>query len=1382
MRHKHINNAAVVKVQCGEKIGTAFFVSNSLLLTAQHIVEEAELDKEPIYIYDNNGERKNAVIHYYPPTKGFGDYSILSIVELTQEVYLDCLAMPIQTGDKYSFFGYPYTVLGQSVGLYIDINIHTNSDTIHKIKGFTSSALVCGTFHPTLFTGFSGSPIFNNDSKVIGIVTHKFDGCIGFISINAIAKDLEKNGVSIDNDYENYDQSPYSISTNRELLDRMINNVGPRYTRDLHIDNISLDKHFEYAIEKKTIEEKIKSYKNCINKVCEMIKESSLSVYEVYEEDIKSKLLYDLENYDLGIMHSYTDYLIDEVNNNISNLKQWLINGNQSKDIELWNEFYKQYIELESEIKEHYSLNDKPYLCIFGKAGSGKTHLLCHKAERYIKSANTYLCFGNQFSSDRDIEEQLQQIFGFSNPNFLDELNEKSNEYRTTIIIDALNEGIGHNYWATKLGVFINKLKQFTNICLIISVRDTLLKLFGLSHDWTVVEHIGYDNIKEAKKVYFTHYKISHNEIPFYTPEFRNPLFLKIFCETFNSLDNYKKTRANGLLMLFKHYIKNMELKISHYVNMDSFLFPVQKFILKVSQESVHSKYNKTLLPDITRTRAHDISDKISGPRKWDESLLYWVLEENLFLTNYNYRTSSNTISFAYERMGDLFKALAFMQYNTTERTGILARFLIKRESVRVNNFLVALSAILPDITSDNREIYNEYESQFATSNTMKLAFLESLSYRRISTDKIIDKVENDIFRNINDFTFFHKLISNINNAELIHRILLNLDLSELDIRWTFSINTLFDRNDKQFIFSYSNENIDDICEQGDNEKLSFLTYLSWLLASSYPVIRDRATRVITHILKSNNHLTIKLITKFINVKDLYVLERLFCAIYGVVLKSKDREFIKDIAEFTYENIFKNGNPPLHIHLRQYARLIVERAHYLDLIDSAKYTSSKPMYNSTNNLKAITDEKIKKEIGSSIGTENMLYSTGIIGNGSGIESDFYRYILGGNNIGTTVFSKINKNTSIIQLEDRDMYSVDELASLIANEVYSIGWSNELGELGSNTYSQGRYNNKKERIGKKYQWLALYSVLAKLVDNNYIRDEWSKQIITYDNPASINFGENFDPSIDLYQHDQNIELLLDINPQMIDFSEDDWVNNENISFDATKLIVNGNDGHQWVRISGIETYKDHIDENSRKEIFFIFNTYFIPKNKLRAFNKWARLQNFYGRWMPEINQMTDFCLYEYIWCSTYNYCERNRVTVRNGCPTTVIVSTYNHLQENFNGIDEDNRHNTELPCDDLMIKMNLTLSNTHGLIQNQSNQVVAVDTSYLNDNNKGLYIRKDVLDEYLRITNQSLVMPILGNKELFYGINLLNTNDFTGYYYYNKKAGYIGNVHVVNKEK
>lgn len=1395
MTKTNINDTTVVKVACGNCIGTAFFVTSELLLTARHNVTHSKTDDESIYIL--LGETSYSAEIVYEDIICNGDICILRINAYTMPLHLICLNMPIRKGDKYSFMGYPLTILGQVAGSIVDVEIHNQRDNFHITEGFDCTATIIGRFIPTEFSGFSGSPIYNDEGLVIGVITHKLDGCVGFVSITKIFDLLTQHDILFESDYTKYDKSPYSKLTNRKKIEKAINMAGPRYKREIHVPTNSFDKYFEYAIKTSFVNKKLAAYKEALSEIQTIIDQTSLPIFESDSDNFKNNLLKSIKEFDLSSNDSDMAYWLELLNDNLNEKKgaRGIDGVNYNEIIEFsvkWNSFYKNHSELSDDVEKYLLLREKPYICITGGAGSGKTHLLCHIAEQYAETTNVFLCFGSQFDGQREIEEQLQQILELENKTYLQALNEISQNNRTIIIIDAINEGVGYHFWHSKLNAFLCEINKYPNICLILSVRDPFVNSLNLSDDFTLIPHNGHNDILRAKEIYFNHYKISDDEISFETPEFRNPLFLKIFCETYKRFNPYQRKDINKLWSLFGAYVKDKEISISDKIDFDHHLRPVSKFIDAMASLSLKEKNKEFWLKDISRNDSHSIGNKIIPNRTWRNSLLCWMLEEDLLISSIRYDQpyeKIDRIDFAYERMGDIFKAISFLRLQQKEQLQILNK-IIKSETLQSYNLIVALSSIIPDWDRQNKEIFDIYPSQFNSNLIMKAAYMDSLDYRCVESSTILKILSDKIFRTVPDVTFFKPFLNNIHkeknslNAKLLHEILSKLSFAELNQRWTHIINVLY--NERKLEPYYSINKVLNIEKSPIEERYNYLVFLCWLLSSSYPVVRDRVTRIITHILKSNTSLTIRLIEQFKDVQDLYVLERLMCAVYGTILLSEDKDYIKDIANAIVSHIFKATIVPPHIHLRHYARLIVERAYYLKLIDEADYKLSNPPYGSDISEIAPLDDESIKQLGNSNGTELMLYSIGLMGDGTHVSSDFYRYTLGGNSRIHSVFSKINKSVATKLIKEESFYTVDEFARIICNEVRLMGWNDEIGKLDNGEYSHNRHENKKERIGKKFQWLGLYSAIAKLIDNNYVNSYWNKDVVEYNNPFDISYGDYFDPTLEIPELDnsKDIEKYLIIKKQSFipEESYEEWIKSKNDKLVVQNFIPKDINGYDWVRVSGIDTWSANND-GVKKELFYRYDTYFIDSDKLSQFTEWGEKQNFYGRWMPEIRDCLKFRLKEYIWCSTYvkQEIEWNE-SVGRGCPCEVTTTTLTHLQEDFSGLkDDDNRsHTTALPCEEFFKKMNLHMSNQRGIILDSSDSPAVIDVDVIDDSSNGLYIRKDILDMYLSSNNKTLVMCVLGNKEIISGMHMIDNVDISGFYHYNAETGYNGDMHIIKK--
>ena len=114
-----------------------------------------------------------------------------------------------------------------------------------------------------------------------------------------------------------------------------------------------------------------------------------------------------------------------------------------------------------------------------GKAGTGKTHLLCDFTKRRIASeAPTVLLMGQRFvANDSPWTQMLQQLDlpNVSAEEFVGALEAAAQAAgcRALVIIDALNEGQGRVIWPVHIAAFLSALEKSPWIGVLLSVRST---------------------------------------------------------------------------------------------------------------------------------------------------------------------------------------------------------------------------------------------------------------------------------------------------------------------------------------------------------------------------------------------------------------------------------------------------------------------------------------------------------------------------------------------------------------------------------------------------------------------------------------------------------------------------------------------------------------------------------------------------------------------------------------------------------------------------------------------------------------------------------------------------------------------------------------------
>lgn len=244
---------------------------------------------------------------------------------------------------------------------------------------------------------------------------------------------------------------------------------------------------------------------------------------------------------------------------------------------------YSERIKFETFFKEkmqqiNFLLNifSKKTLIYTGEAGIGKSHTLATFIYKYYVSENkpAILLLGQEFVTSENIETQMSKIMNY-NDNLKDLCNYINNiaiskNIIIPIIIDGINESNDKSIWKRGLINFIKTITNFSNLKLILSLRETYYRLC-ISEEIENIDkleknkHNGFGSKSfEAAKEFFDFYNIPVPITQLINREFSNPLFLSIYCE-----------------IVSKYKINMNEFKYDNFINIyDSYLGKVNQLII----------------------------------------------------------------------------------------------------------------------------------------------------------------------------------------------------------------------------------------------------------------------------------------------------------------------------------------------------------------------------------------------------------------------------------------------------------------------------------------------------------------------------------------------------------------------------------------------------------------------------------------------------------------------------------------------------------------------------------------------------------------------------------------------------------------------------------
>lgn len=1076
--------------------------------------------------------------------------------------------------------------------------------------------------------------------------------------------------------------------------------------------------------------------------------------------------------------------------------------------------FYKR---LEITDDEKAIINSK-MLILTGKAGTGKSHLLGSTNKKIINN-NDYsiLILGHTFINNNAVSKQIMENLGlnYSLTEFLDVLeaigSDKNRE--VFIFIDAINESKFKEIWKNDLSNLYNEIIKRKFIKLIVSIRngyedyvlDEYIKNKIKNNEIAKVEHFGFSaNSIEVMHNFFDYYNITFFPSDFLSFELTNPLFLTLYCRVYSEGEK-------SISELFRRIIDKTYSEIKQKLSLEE-----DKNILIDLLMEIASVLYKNSDMFISRKNLYSLKYwSLYGIRALD--IVPILLKNGIFIDFTIY--DEEYYSFSYNLLSDYLQAKYIVrECKNIEGIFDAINYLLQIDNGEIKNFnnldlfnfVCALSFDKFKIDPIN-EILSQSTDEYSKKSLLD-KYIEGQSLR--SSDNISIQSFKEVIKNnpVSTETFFKMLIENSLktdndlNSNFLHNILFKLDLNERDSIWTIYINqlTFGDIRIYQIIqHLLEGKNIEKLNEE---EIKLLLTLLSWILTSSNRHLRDEVSKSLIEILKNSYNLCEYILRKFESVNDPYVLQRLYGCVFGACTKNftnKKQEF-KILAEYVYESVFNQKMVYPDILLRDYARLIIEK--YLSLYTAEDTTIKRekifPPYISEKIPTVSEEEYYDKTLHENNGINRIDFSMrpDIKGVGYG---DFGRYVF-------QAALNYFKGVDILNLYHYAMqYILDYL-----------GYTNEL--FGNNDNNIGYYyrhdTRKLERIGKKYQWIAFYNILARISDQCSLKDDYSdnKEFIGAWNP----YVRDFDPTINMrivYPEDLKPKFTINNNEEFISEEEKDtniiknWKNIEANMFQESLIHID-NDSREWVVLYNykdakskpeIKTKERDYNRYGAQKIWRISQGYFINEEEFDELKKALNNKNFLERWFPE-GYSSLYYLFnrEYYWSSGYKdtfakewieyfkktgekkiikkegdapiiedhsisfeYKEWEEVELKEKVAEILPAFHEYFWEEQYDASQEDTT-SFYIPCRKLVKSLKIQQKIYDGYFYNEKDELIAYDSKDNKISNRFL-IRKDYLDKFLEENNYILFWTNMGEKRFNLGLCGPIHSEWSGLNWYSK---------------
>lgn len=268
-------------------------------------------------------------------------------------------------------------------------------------------------------------------------------------------------------------------------------------------------------------------------------------------------------------------------------------------------------------------------------------------------------------------------------------------------------------------------------------------------------------------------------------------------------------------------------------------------------------------------------------------------------------------ITFEYDSMGDYLKADVLLRHKDDDYSKLkflcrlvdftTAEYQTSTDNTKLFNFIKAFLSIWnpPVGLWHHKEIIN---------GKLTDLFIESLALRNVAndlmqTDGTIMEEILDVNPNYLQPDVFINLLENHNESVIreFHGKLLSMRMGERDTIWSASANS----------FYYVDDELKRLWNNNGINKKSLLVFEVWLLSASYPSVRFPALRHIVNQLERTDSVdeVLYLMSVFKDVNDPYVLQGLYAAIYGYIVRKRNTNL--SISSMIVESFYsKHGQAP----------------------------------------------------------------------------------------------------------------------------------------------------------------------------------------------------------------------------------------------------------------------------------------------------------------------------------------------------------------------------------------------------------------------------------------------------------------------------------------
>lgn len=980
-------------------------------------------------------------------------------------------------------------------------------------------------------------------------------------------------------------------------------------------------------------------------------------------------------------------------------------------------------------------------LLITGVAGIGKTHSLCDSVlEALNEKRYSVLLHGLQFHAGRPAWEQIRGLLGLSGEwsadAMLDALDSaaEASGHNLVIFIDALNESQPRTLWRTDLPQLLEALKSRSHLRLCVSCRNGFVS--AIKEDdlaLPIFEHPGFAGIEfDACQSFFHHYELEPPVGPLFDPEFSNPLFLKLVCKTLKDLGQKQMPNGwSGFRTVFKALlqVRDDAWKQRH----GDLISSAMTRSLEALAVEMARRGGRTLpIPD-----ARQLIEAIGLDS--EAALEQLIADEFVMRVPGSGEAGllaepADELSFAYERLGDHMQVQSALRSVKPEAP--LPPPMVEL-ATKESGYAEALAIQLPE--HSHRELLDVVPEEWR--GELFAPWLRALEWRDLST--IGDSAQRWLRVLLGQATHVPRALdsaivlalrpSSGLDGDWFHRTLASLPLGRRDEVWCRYLHEAWERPPatspvRRLTAAAWNRG----AAVSPNVHEAWLRVVCWLFAASDRRVRDYATRSAIRLGELRPQSWVSVCESMLAINDDYVLERVLASAYGTHLRVTNVDSLGALAR-TVVRLFDEQDRANAV-IRDHVRCICDlaRQHGVELGRDA--SALQPPFKSDWPLRIPTLEELAPFKDNALRERYPQLYVSVMEDPGG---DFGIYTI----------------PSALEPFQKSLSS-DEASRWIFKHAIDLGYTEGCAAYDWHLMSKhgaGRHRPRwAERIGKKYQWIALARLLGRLADHvEAEQDEFYGSNLSAIRLRDMDLSLRGEPNTSEEGAREEHDLVAGTNPD-----DAKWVKDAKQMLGLEKELFDFQHptGGAWLPLLAYVSMVDRevrpSDRGFRRQVWLQLRSYLVKASEFEVLWRWARRQNFSGRWMPEGRQIGSRAFIgEYpggLAFGDNGMPDAQPSTGRFGNPLPVEVTptTYEVDPEFQEDCSDALRYTMHSPVPQ-MLKA-LSWNGRDGFVD--ANNVVAyVDPHIDAAGPMGCFAQRSHLETFLRANDLSLLWTVLGEK-------------------------------------